>query len=135
MERPVTDAQWRGAQLSALDVNGRQVNTASYGGTANQVTGADQSPGWRIGTSEFDIAGRGNTVRSLSAGNRERALAASPTGDVAVQQAQAIRLDVRNVFSADGKDLLRRHRRVSGPAGTEPSLSPLKTTCGPGLGR
>lgn len=105
-----TDAQWRGAQLFALDVNGRVINTAAFGGTADQDTGSDQAPAWRIGTTEYDVAGRGNVVRSLTAGNRDRALAAET--EPAAEAGQARLLDTVNIWSADGMDLLRSY----GPA-------------------
>jgi YD repeat-containing protein len=114
-----TSEQWRGAQLYALDVNGRVVNTASFGGTVDQDTGADQAPAWRISTTEYDDQGRGNVVRSLTAGNRDRALAAST--DPAAQAQQARLLDTVNVYSADGIDLLRSYgpaRPVMNSAGT-----------------
>ncbi len=102
-----TESQWRGATLYALDVNGRVVNTANYGGTAHQDTGEDQAPAWRISTTEYDTDGKGNVVRSLTAGNRDRALAA---GDGSAVQAKL--LDTVNVYSVDGLDLLRAY----GPA-------------------
>jgi YD repeat-containing protein len=102
-----TAAQWPGATLYALDVNGRTVNTAGYGGTANQDTGATQSATWRITTTQYDDQGRGNVVRTLTAGNRERALAFST--DAAAQKTQALLLDTVNIYSADGVDLLRTY--------------------------
>ncbi len=110
----VTAAEWQGAQLSALDVNGRTVNTAHYGGTL-APDGTTTSAAWRIATTEYDTAGRGNVVRTLSAGNRERALAVSQgsyPSPAAAQLAQARMLDTVNVYSSDGLDLLRSY----GPA-------------------
>ncbi|MEU2349709.1 RHS repeat-associated core domain-containing protein [Modestobacter sp. NPDC049651] len=124
-----TDSQWRGATLYALDVNGRTVNTANYGGTINQDTGVDQSAAWRISTTEYDPDGRGNVIRSLTAGNRDRALAAST--DPAAQATQAKLLDTVNVYSADGKDLLRSYapaRLVANAAGKLVSARTRTTT-------
>ncbi|SEO61350.1 RHS repeat-associated core domain-containing protein [Trujillonella endophytica] len=104
-----TDTQWRGAQLFALDVNGRTVNTASFGGTIDQDTGLDQAPAWRINSTEYDAKGHGHVVRSLTAGNRDRALAAA---NATAEAAQARLLDSLNVYSDDGMDLLRSY----GPA-------------------
>ncbi|MCF6746685.1 RHS repeat protein, partial [Blastococcus sp. KM273128] len=103
-----TAAQWRGAQLLALDVNGRVTNTANFGGTIDQDTGAHEAPAWRISTTEYDAEGRGNVVRQLSAGNRDRALAAG--ADAAAEAVQAKLLDTVNVYSADGLDLLRSYQ-------------------------
>ncbi|MFP5219875.1 MAG: DNRLRE domain-containing protein [Actinomycetes bacterium] len=107
-ETALTAEQWRGGQLHALDVNGRTVNTANCGGTIDQDTGADQAPAWRISTTEYDSAGKGNVVRELTAGNRDRALAAGT--DSSVTKAQAEQLDTQHVYSADGMQLLRSYR-------------------------
>lgn len=61
-----TATDWLYAELTYLNVNGRPVNTASWGESA-----------WQVTATEYDQ--RGNTVRSLSAGNRNDALA--PAGD------------------------------------------------------
>ncbi|RBY95632.1 hypothetical protein DQ237_14030 [Blastococcus sp. TF02-8] len=103
-----SSAQWRAAQLLALDVNGRVVNTAGFGGTIDQDTGRTQDPAWRISTTEYDAEGRGNVVRQLTAGNRDRALAVD--GDAAAEAAQAKLLDTVNVYSTDGVDLLRSYQ-------------------------
>ncbi|SOC53550.1 RHS repeat-associated core domain-containing protein [Blastococcus aggregatus] len=118
-------AQWRGATLYALDVNGRTVNTANFGGTANQDTGANQAAAWRIATTEYDPLGKGNVVRSLTAGNRDRALAASDTA------AQARLLDTVNVYTDDGMDLLRAYgpaRPVVVAAGDRSASARTRTT-------
>lgn len=60
---------WQYADLSYLDVNGRAVNTASYGAGA-----------WQIATIEYDR--HGNTVRTLGAGNRNDALTPAANPDL-----------------------------------------------------
>ena len=91
---------WQYADLSYLDVNGRTVNAAAWGANA-----------WQVSTTEYDK--RGNTVRSLSAGNRNDAL--TPAGDpdldpyVASVPTSAARADLLSevtVYSADGVDEL-----------------------------
>ena len=62
----VTTADWPYADLAYLDVNGREVNTASYG-----------AGNWQLNTTQFDETG--NSVWELSAGNRAQALV--PTTD------------------------------------------------------
>ncbi|MDP5183142.1 RHS repeat-associated core domain-containing protein [Blastococcus sp. BMG 814] len=124
-----TAAQWRGAQLLALDVNGRVTNTANFGGTIDQDTGADEAPAWRIATTEYDAEGRGNVVRELSAGNRDRALAAG--ADAAAEATQAKLLDTVNSYSADGLDLLRSYqpaRPVTVAAGDRQVSARTRTT-------
>ncbi|WP_346623105.1 DNRLRE domain-containing protein [Blastococcus montanus] len=124
-----TAAQWRGAQLLAMDVNGRVVNTANFGGTVNQDTGADQAPAWRISTTEYDAEGRGNVVRELTAGNRDRALAVGT--DAAAQAAQSRLLDTVHAYSADGVDLLRSYqpaRLVTVAAGDRQVSARTRTT-------
>ncbi len=108
----VTAAEWKGAELSALDVNGRTVNTATWGGTVVQKgrVVSDQDPAWRVSTTEYDTAGRGNMIRTLSAGNRERVLADYTS--TAGRQAAAALLSTQNIYSANGKQLLRSY----GPA-------------------
>ena len=61
-----TATDWLYADLTYLNVNGRPVNTASWGDSA-----------WQVATTEYDT--HGNTVRSLSAGNRNDAL--TPAGN------------------------------------------------------
>lgn len=91
---------WLYADLSYLDVNGRTVNSASWGANA-----------WQVSTTEYDK--RGNTVRSLSAGNRNDALTpmANPDLDpyVASVPTSAARADLLSqvtAYSADGVDEL-----------------------------
>ncbi|CCH89276.1 protein of unknown function [Modestobacter italicus] len=124
-----TAVQWREATLYALDVNGRTVNTANYGGTADQDTGANQDPAWRITTTEYDPDGRGNVIRSLTAGNRDRALAAGADPDAEATQAKL--LDSVNVYSGDGMDLLRAYgpaRWVTVAAGDRMANARTRTT-------
>jgi RHS repeat-associated protein len=89
---------WQYAELSYLDVNGRPVNTATWGAST-----------WQVTTSEYDR--RGNTVRTLSAGNRNDALnpAGNPDLDpyvasVTTSAARAELLSDITVYSADGVD-------------------------------
>ena len=93
-------ADWQYADLSYLDVNGRTVNTAAWGANA-----------WQVTTTEYDK--RGNTVRSLSAGNRNDALTPTANPDldpyVASVPTSAARADLLSevtVYSADGVDEL-----------------------------
>ncbi|MET3808736.1 RHS repeat-associated protein [Nakamurella sp. UYEF19] len=51
-----TSADWPWADLTFLDVNGRTVNTASFGAAT-----------WRLDSTQYDI--NGNVVRALTAGN------------------------------------------------------------------
>ena len=96
----VSPADLRDGQVHALDVNGREVNTAGFSGTGQA--------GWKVTTSEHDQVG--NPVRQLSAANREVALTGDPTslglpagtGTAAFAQA----LDERSFYAADGVDLL-----------------------------
>lgn len=62
----VSSADWPYADLAYMDVNGREVNTASYGASA-----------WQIDTTQYDETG--NAVWELTAGNRAQTL--SPTTD------------------------------------------------------
>jgi RHS repeat-associated protein len=91
---------WQYADLTYLDVNGRAVNTAGYGASA-----------WQIGTTEYDR--RGNTIRSLSAGNRNDALTPTANPDldpyvasVPNSAARADLLSETTVYSTDGVDEL-----------------------------
>jgi RHS repeat-associated protein len=96
----VSSTDLRDGQVHALDVNGREVNTAAFSGTGQA--------GWKVTTSEYDQYG--NTVRELSAANRDLALTGDPTslglpadiGTAAFAQA----LDERSLYAADGTDLL-----------------------------
>ncbi|CUU54840.1 RHS repeat-associated core domain-containing protein [Parafrankia irregularis] len=87
-------ADWPYADLTYLNADGKQVNSASYGNGA-----------WQISTTEHDS--KGNTIRSLSAENRNQAL--TPTADtdmtVAALTSSAARsqlLDEQTVYSSDG---------------------------------
>ncbi|GII34382.1 DNRLRE domain-containing protein [Planotetraspora mira] len=91
-------SDWKYADLTYIDVNGRQTNTASYGAGA-----------WQIDSTTNDSFG--NVVWSLSAGNRVQALA--PTDDtdpfVAALPSSADRaglLAQSSTYSSDGVDLL-----------------------------
>jgi len=63
-------ADWPYAKLHYLDVNGRETNTAAYGAGA-----------WQYGATSYDADG--NTVSSLSPGNRAQALTPSADTDLA----------------------------------------------------
>jgi len=92
-------ADLRDAAIHALDANGRQVNTATFSGTGQA--------GWKASTTEYDRLG--NTVRTLSAANRDLALAGNstslglPAGSSTVDIARA--LDEVTSYAADGVDL------------------------------
>ncbi|WP_167402566.1 DNRLRE domain-containing protein [Micromonospora viridifaciens] len=77
------------ATVTYLDANAREVNTASPGGNIN-ATWYDQ---W------------GNTLRTLTAGNRARALNASSTDDAAAESMLARNYSTLNTYSADGQRL------------------------------
>ncbi|WP_240742020.1 DNRLRE domain-containing protein [Micromonospora zingiberis] len=77
------------ATVTYLDANAREVNTATPGGHLN-ATWYDQ---W------------GNTVRTLTAGNRARALNASTTDDAAAESMLARNRSTLNTYSADGQRL------------------------------
>jgi RHS repeat-associated protein len=97
----VSGTDLRDGTVHAIDVNGREVNTASF-------SGADQS-GWKIDTTEYDATG--NVIRALSAADREFALNPNAdqlatlglSGQSSVQIARA--LDTQNFYSSDGIDL------------------------------
>lgn len=93
-----TATDWKYAGLSYLDVNGREVDTATYGGGT-----------WQIDSQRYDSFG--HTVWTMSAGNRAQAL--SPTADtdpyVAAQADSVSRADLlasTSVYTADGSDLV-----------------------------
>ncbi|MEV6985327.1 DUF4082 domain-containing protein [Sphaerisporangium sp. NPDC051017] len=71
------------ASLTYMDVNGRAVNTATYGASA-----------WQVSTTRYDD--NGNTVWDLSAGNRAEALAPTTSTDayVAGRTSSAERADL-----------------------------------------
>ncbi len=89
-----TSSDWPYADLTYLNTDGRQVNSASYGNGA-----------WQITTTEHDT--NGNTIRTLTAENRNQALA--PTADtdplvtsLTTSAARSQLLDTRTVYTADG---------------------------------
>ena len=91
-------ADLRDAEIHALDANGREVNIAAFSGTGQA--------GWKVTTTEY---GRfGNTQRTLSAANRDLALAGDPVslglpqGSTSVDIARA--LDQVSLYAADGID-------------------------------
>ncbi|MFC9691851.1 DNRLRE domain-containing protein [Kribbella sp. NPDC056951] len=89
---PATGAlpsSWERATVSYLDASGREVNTAS--------------PGGNITTSWFD--GFGNTVRALTAENRNRALNQSQSDNDAAEQTLAQTYSMVNNYSLDGERL------------------------------
>jgi RHS repeat-associated protein len=96
----VSTSDLRDAAVHALDVNGREVDTASFSGTGQA--------GWKVSTTEYDQFG--NTVRQLSAADRELALTGDPAalglpaGTGTAEFAEA--LDSRSIYAADGVDLI-----------------------------
>ncbi|MGN9805303.1 DNRLRE domain-containing protein [Micromonospora sp. L32] len=78
------------ATVNYLDANARKVNTAT--------------PGGHIDAAWYDQWG--NTVRTLTAGNRDRALNASSTDDAATEIARARALSTLNTYSSDGQRLI-----------------------------
>ena len=91
-------ADWPYADLTYVDVNGRPVNTASYGAGA-----------WQIDTTRYDAYG--NTIWELGARNRAQAL--TPTADTdpytTCQSSSAVRADLlatTSTYTTDGADLL-----------------------------
>ncbi|NJP35778.1 hypothetical protein HCJ94_28410, partial [Micromonospora sp. HSS6-12] len=77
------------ATVTYLDANAREVNTAT--------------PGGHISASWYDQWG--NTVRTLTAGNRVRALNASSTDDAAAESMLARSHSTLNIYSSDGQRL------------------------------
>jgi RHS repeat-associated protein len=102
---PDTDSSaiYQRAEIHYLDAKGREVNVAA--------------PGGYITTTEWDD--HDNAFRTLTAANRERALAAGADSAKRSQE-----LDTQRVFSTDGVDLLQE----LGPLHTVelPSADPLK---------
>jgi RHS repeat-associated protein len=88
--------------VTGIDPSGRPVNTASFSGTGQR--------GWKITTTEYDT--RGNTIRALSAGNRERAVYDTANTyaalGLAVNNTQWLSrmLDQTTIYSSDGIDAL-----------------------------
>ncbi|MEU7587300.1 RHS repeat-associated core domain-containing protein [Micromonospora sp. NPDC049230] len=77
------------ATVTYLDANAREVNTAT--------------PGSHIGATWYDQWG--NTVRTLSAGNRARALNTGSSDDAAAESMLARRYSTLNLYSSDGQRL------------------------------
>ncbi|WP_235949403.1 RHS repeat domain-containing protein [Candidatus Frankia alpina] len=99
---PPSSSDWPYADLTYLNTDGRQVNSASYGNGA-----------WQITTTEHDA--KGNTVRTLSAENRNQAL--TPTADtdptvasLTTSAARSQQLDEQTVYTADGVSVARHLR-------------------------
>jgi RHS repeat-associated protein len=98
----VSASDLRDGTVHALDVGGRETNTASFTGTGQA--------GWKVDTSEYDSTG--NTIRTLSAGNRDRALTPNAaelatlglTGAGSADIARA--LDTRTYYTPDGIDAI-----------------------------
>jgi RHS repeat-associated protein len=88
-------ASYNYATVTYLDPNGRTVNETKPGGYTTAT--------W------YDTFG--NTVRTLTAANRARALDASASDTVTAEAALAARLSTVNVYSADGQEL----RETFGP--------------------
>ncbi|GAA3564644.1 DNRLRE domain-containing protein [Kribbella ginsengisoli] len=89
---PATGAlpsNWERATVTYLDANGREINGASPGGS--------------ITTNWYD--GFGNSVRSLTAENRNRALNQSASDNDAAEQTLAQAYSTVNNFSLDGERL------------------------------
>ncbi|MEU0551373.1 RHS repeat-associated core domain-containing protein [Micromonospora sp. NPDC005979] len=77
------------ATVTYLDANAREVNTAS--------------PGGHIGATWYDQWG--NTIRTLTAGNRVRALNTASSDDAAAESLLARRYSTLNIYSSDGQRL------------------------------
>lgn len=92
-------ADFRDGSLTALNAEGRAVNTAVYTGTGQA--------GWRIDTTEYDDAGR--ELRTLAAANRDRALGRADAGSITVSlptdsAAAARMLDTVNLYAKNPND-------------------------------
>ncbi len=92
-------ADLRDGTVHALDVTGREVNTATDSGSGQG--------GWRIDTTEYDS--QGNTLRTLDAANRDRALrrtdAPASTVTLPTDTAAAARLlDTQNLYALNAHD-------------------------------
>ena len=97
----VTAAEYQWATLDYIDVNGEQTNTAGYGANAN-LDGSTATPGWQVDTTEYDSYG--NTVRTLSAANRDTALALGG-GDDSISASQADQLSSFYYYNGDDSEL------------------------------
>lgn len=80
----VGSGEWPYATIHYLDVNGREVNTATYGAGVDPTTGgvSPGGSGWIIDTTQYD--NNGNEVWSLDGGARAEALAPGADTDPAV---------------------------------------------------
>jgi RHS repeat-associated protein len=85
-------ADWPFAKLTYYDVNGRPVNTASYG-----------AGGWQIDATEYNA--QGNAIRELTEGNRAHALAEYPTDPVASAE-RAAELDTQTQYDPNDPTLV-----------------------------
>ncbi|HEY8717729.1 RHS repeat-associated core domain-containing protein, partial [Pengzhenrongella sp.] len=93
----ITSTDWPYADVTYLDVNGRQVNSASYGAGA-----------WQIETTGYDKTG--NVITELTADNRNQALTPTAATDPAVAAMpsavdRANALSTLSTYSLDGVDL------------------------------
>ncbi|CUU53959.1 RHS repeat-associated core domain-containing protein [Parafrankia irregularis] len=91
---PPVAADWPYADITYLNVDGREVNSASYGNGA-----------WQITTTEHDS--NGNVIRELGAENRNQAVTSTADTDPTVtaltdSAARAQLLDTDTVYSTDG---------------------------------
>jgi hypothetical protein len=87
----------RGAAVTYFNTDGRTVNTAAYA-----------SSGWAVTTTAYDQWG--NSVRALSAANREAVLGNAPSAALDAiaaldATAKALALSSISVYTADGQDL------------------------------
>lgn len=94
-----TAGDYRDAVIHALDVNGREVNTATYSGSGQA--------GWKVSTTEYDDSG--NIIRTLDPANRDRALrrtdAPTTTVDLPSDTAAAARmLDTTYLYALNPYD-------------------------------
>ena len=86
-------ASWDRAAVHYLNVDGREVNTADANGG--------------ITTSEYD--NHGHVLRTLSAGNRQRAFDRGATDSAAEEAAIADTLSTTNVYAASGTELVESY--------------------------
>lgn len=83
-------SSYQRATVTYLDANARTMNVAA--------------PGGQITTTSYDQYG--NVVQDLTAGNRKRALDASPSDAASVEAQLAAKLATLSVYSTDGQQLL-----------------------------
>ncbi|WP_304438438.1 RHS repeat protein [Frankia sp. R43] len=91
---PPSAADWPYARITYLNTDGQQVNAATYGAGA-----------WQVTTTEHDTFG--NVIRELTAENRNQALTPTADTDTTVaaltdSAARAQLLDTDTTYSADG---------------------------------